>query len=195
VCVLDDDDDDDAWGFFSDIYLSFSCFLLQRESKKKISLSLSPFFVFLFFFGPSRSCRFGLSFSQQPIKTTTPPGPAGQDASEGGFLWGDFYRSERELTHSSESSTNNILHFAFETRRAFQHTKKKVNTRSRSRGTFCLDFLLLLLLPRSLSRSFSLSSIWRASSVKARLCDCDDFHILCRLRLIIPPPRVQSVLK
>ena len=174
MCVLDDDDDD-AWGFFSDISLFFLLSSPEREQKK--DLSLSPFFLFLFFFGPSRSCRFG------------------QDASEGGFLWGDFYRSERELTHSSESSTNNILHFAFETRRAFQHTKKKVNTRSRSRGTFCLDFLLLLLLPRSLSRSFSLSSIWRASSVKARLCDCDDFHILCRLRLIIPPPRVQSVLK
>ena len=68
----------------------------------------------------------------------------------------------------------NILHFAYETRRVVSTNKKKVNNRSRSRGTFCLDFLLLLLLPRSLSRSFSLSSIWRAS-VRASF---DNFHSL-----------------
>ena len=176
-------------------YISLFFLLSSPEREQKKDLSLSPFF-FLFFFWSLAELSFWSLVQSTTHKNDDPP-RAGRPrrASEGGFLWGDFYRSERELTHSSESSTNNILHFAFETRRAFQHTKKKVNTRSRSRGTFCLDFLLLLLLPRSLSRSFSLSSIWRASSVKARLCDCDDFHILCRLRLIIPPPRVQSVLK
>ena len=149
-------------------YLSLFFFLLsspERESKKKISLS-SFFFLFFFWFAE-------LSFWSLVQQQLRPP-PAKKKKEEGGFLWGDFYFCDHApcrrvpVSRGARSKTGTRV----------STTKKKVNNRSRSRGTFCLDFLLLLLLPRSLSRSFSLSSIWRASSVKARL---STIFIRCRL--------------
>jgi len=142
-------------------YISLSFLLSSPEREQKKDLSLSPFFFCFVFFG-SRSCRFWSLDQSTHKKRRTPPGrPSEEGLGFWDFYGGIFMFALSQIGERADSLVGeinqNILHFAFETRRVVSTNKKKVNNRSRSRGTFCLDFLLLLLLPRSLSLVLSLS--------------------------------------